>query len=248
MTEMMEVRQCRRKEIMQLRLKIPYTEERRIALDSIPAKLRRSWGSAMDISISINEMVDPLELASAAVNSSYPNHDESYPLPAFFGLDPELFPESECDAFPRYNFEVSNEWGYWDLETENKWIRYIVLDNCHFLFRKDEKDEARGYVHVPLASGWYFSDDEDPDRITLKNYNLGLAFQSGDVLFPWIGLYPKAFSGVVNLAELLTPEATNPLTGLLTAKDGPTRVCAKLVAESLKKNMDGWSIEILRRL
>ena len=94
---------------MQLRLKIPYTEERRIALDSIPAKPKRSWGSATDINISINDMVDSLEFASAAVNSSYSNQDESYPLPAFFGLDPELFPENECDAFPRYDFEVKSK-------------------------------------------------------------------------------------------------------------------------------------------
>lgn len=193
-------------------------------------------------------MVSSLEFASTAVNSSYASENDLYPLPAFFGLDPELFPENECEAFPQYGFEVDDEWGHWDIDTENKWIRYIFLDNRYHLFCKDEKHEELGYVHVQLASGWHFTQDQDMSKTIIRNNDLDLSFPKGSKQFPWIGIYPDAFKGVMTLATLLTPEENNPLTGLLTTRDGPTRICAKQVAEQLKRSMDEWSVEILRSL
>lgn len=76
----------------------------------------------------------------------------------------------------------------------------------------------------------------------------GFGVDQGDVMWPWVALYPEKFAGLSEFSRILEPGDENPLTGLISAKDAPVRTLAKQVAAKLQHSRDQWARDIVSNL
>jgi hypothetical protein len=230
---------------MLVKLEAPETPERMVLVRGLDYQL-------VDGKIVFSKDVEADEFANTVVNSEECPLG-TYPIPRFFGLDYEEFREGECSVTPCYYIEISHAWGVpnkpfacvmWSTEPSHNG----GLPDRYFCFFREIEGKT---TLVPCGLGWvisYVCDQEEELLVVAKNPETELQIDEDNLLFPWIALYPQEFVGLIQLLKLLTPDDENPLTGLLTAKDGPTRICAKQVARDLREYLQAWTLEIINRL
>lgn len=116
-----------------------------------------------------------------------------------------------------------------------------ILDNDEHYFFRVVGDELK---FIPIAEECGVHTTER------KQYAFapGFGVEQGDVMWPWVALYPEKFAGLIEFCQILEPDDENPLTGLVSAKDAPVRTLAKQVASKLQRARDLWVADVVASL